>query len=78
MLGGGGEGLLWATIWGTREREGGLGKGNRGVGGGGGRGRTRAHFGSTNATAGTTDFGRRTATAAGQMSSSLLLLPSNL
>ena len=69
MLGGGGEGLLWAT----RER--------RALGGGGGenrtqreqnaggeeieRGRKRAHFGSANATAGTADFGRRTATAAG-------------
>ena len=42
------------------------------------RGRKRAHFGSANAIAGTADFGRRTATAAGQMSSSLLLLPSNM
>ena len=43
------------------------------------RGRKRAHFGSANATAGTADFSRRTATVAGQMSSSLLLLlPSNL
>ena len=140
MLGGGGEGLLWATrkrrAWGggegnRRERRtwggggGGGGKGNqrerRGVGGfgrrgrawgegagrsaagrgdrrgGGGeeknrtqgeqnaggeeieRGRKRAHFGSANATAGTADFSRRTATTAGQMSFSLLLLlPLNL
>ena len=42
------------------------------------RGRKRTHFGSANAIAGTADFGRRTTTAAGQMSSSLLLLPSNL
>ena len=40
--------------------------------------RKRAHFGSANATAGTADFGRRTATATGHLSSSLLLLPSNL
>ena len=39
------------------------------------RGRKRAHFGFANATVGTADFGRRTTTAAGQMSSSLLLLP---
>ena len=63
--------------------------GRSGGGGGGGeeqnaggeeieRGRKRAHFRSANATAGTADFGRRTATAAGQMSSSLLILPSNL
>ena len=49
-----------------------------GGGGGGGWGRNRAHFGSANATAGTADFGRRTATATGHLSSSLLLLPSNL
>ena len=58
-------------------------EGEKSLGGGGGggeieMGRKRAHFGSANATAGTADFGRRTATAAGQMSSSLFLLPSNL
>ena len=41
-------------------------------------GRKRAHFWSANATAGTADFARRTATATGHLSSSLLLLPSNL
>ena len=40
--------------------------------------RKRAHFWSTNAIAGTADFARRTATAIGHLSSSLLLLPLNL
>ena len=52
--------------------------GEKRLGGGGGGGRKIAHFGSANTTAGTTDFGRRTATATGHLSSSLLLLPSNL
>ena len=71
-----GGGLLWAT--GERRDWG-------GGGGGGGEeiergdgGRKRAHFGYANATAGTTDFGRRTATATGHLSSSFLLLASNL
>ena len=41
-------------------------------------GRKIAHFWSANATAGTAYFGRGTATATGHLSSSLLLLPSNL
>ena len=55
-----------------------------GGGGGGGRdreggwGRKKAHFWSANVTAGTADFAQRTATTTGHLSSSLLLLPSNL